>query len=387
VTAPLRLQVFVSSPSDVAGEREVCRRVVQELQRDKLRAKSFDIETYFWEDDSFPDMAEDAQAVVNETLFDADREAYAFRIVICLLWTRFGTPTRFALSGTAEEVIRCLLDPNVERSRVLLYVSDLPLPPSRVDAGQLENVRRFLESFQSAGGLYSVLTPADPFEATLRQHLREAVDACGASATRGRSPAPAPSAHWPIPLTDNLKDYARRLIAELDRLAALAEDDLHQILALLSACAGLSLGASSAGTGTDRGRLERHLRTFLEDVERRLAYTPLETAPAALRAARVWIAFGRVLTAVLQAMHGEMMAAARRLLDRLKPLIETVLSFRSSVIVNWPAAFPIPDGSLLARIRADADAMRALESWQQALEATLKHAQAATPGADDRKRR
>jgi hypothetical protein len=370
LSSPKVLQIFVSSPSDVPDEREICRKVVAELQRDKLRAKSLQISPFFWEDDLVPGVGADAQAVVNESLAAANDEPVAFRIVVCMLSTRLGTKTRFALSGTAEEVVRSLLDATAEGGRLLLYVSDRPVAPSKIDTAQLNGVRRFLEAFTLVGGLYSPITSKEQFEAALRQHLREAVDACSRIAADKHDHRP----HAPLPfeLRDNLKDHARSLTAELDRLALLASNNLRDCLALLTASAKLWMDMSSAAPRGDAKAVQRQLSDFLSDVEQRYRYTPLASGIAALRAAKVYIAFGGVLTAELQPLRLEIIDAATRLLEQLRPLIDAVVSFSNNVIVDWPSAiFPLQEGSVLAVIRSDAEPLRALESEVQALDRVL----------------
>ena len=361
LSPPKLLQVFVSSPSDVKEERDICRKVLHELQRDRLRAQSLRIRPFLWEDDSVPGVGADAQAVVSETIA-GNNEAFDFRIVVCILWTRLGTRTRFMLSGTVEEVVRFLLDPTVDKTHLLLYVSDRPVAPSAIDITQLLGVRRFLEAFLLVGGLSCSYASTAQFEAQLRTHLREAVDLCSSTAANKRPRA------LPLVPGDNIINYARRQIGEIDRLAAQAADNLKNCCALLSTCANLSMEMAAADDRGGRQTIEQHLRAFLTHVEEHFRYAPLGSGAATLKAARILVAFGGVLTEEMQPLHVELVAAVGKLLERQNPLIETVLSFCNTVIVNWPAEIvPIPQGSVLDLIRSDAEAFPALESEVQSL--------------------
>lgn len=361
LSPPKLLQVFVSSPSDVKPERDICRKVLHELQRDKLRTQSLKIRPFLWEDDSVPGVGADAQAVVSETI-SGNNEAFDFRIVVCILWTRLGTRTRFMLSGTVEEVVRFLLDPTVDRTHLLLYVSDRPVEPSKIDITQLLGVRRFLEAFRLVGGLYSSYSSSAQFEDQFRTHLREAVDLCSSAAANKHPRA------LPIAPGDNIINYARRQIGEIDRLATQAADNLENCCALLSTCATLSMNMAADDKRGGRQTIEQHLRAFLTEVEKRFRYAPLGSGAATLKAARILVAFGDVLTEEMQPLHVELVAAVGKLLERQNPLIETVLSFCDTVIVNWPAEIvPIPQGSILDLIRSDAEAFPALESEVQSL--------------------
>ena len=54
-------------------------------------------ELVMWETDTFPSIGKDAQSIINEQIGDD------YDIFVGLMWTRFGTPTPRAGSGTEEE--------------------------------------------------------------------------------------------------------------------------------------------------------------------------------------------------------------------------------------------------------------------------------------------
>ena len=94
-------------------------------------------------------------------------------IFIGLMWTRYGTTTERAGSGTEEEFNRALeryrQDPN--SIRIMFYFKDAPLAPSDIDPDQLRRVARFRESLGAEGTLYWTFRTLDDFVQLLRIHL------------------------------------------------------------------------------------------------------------------------------------------------------------------------------------------------------------------------
>ena len=159
--------VFVASPSDLEPERNCLEEVIQELNQSWSRATGFRLELVRWETHGYPGVGQDAQDVLNRELpNDPD-------IFIGLMWSRYGTETGRAGSGTEEEFNRAL-----ERHRqnpgsigIMFYFKDAPLAPSEIDLDQLRRVVRFREKLGSEGTLYWRFKTPEDFEQLLRIHL------------------------------------------------------------------------------------------------------------------------------------------------------------------------------------------------------------------------
>lgn len=125
------------------------------------------IRTLKWEDDARPAIATDAQAVVNEQLLnDVD-------IFVGILWSRFGSPTPRAGSGTEEE-FRYALErhrANPGSIRVLVYRKTAPVPIDQIDTKQYELLIAFLKKVRNAGVLVKEFMDAESLEKLLRLHL------------------------------------------------------------------------------------------------------------------------------------------------------------------------------------------------------------------------
>src|SRR4051794_22722397 len=87
-------RIFVASPGDVEAERQRLVQVVADLNRSKRR-HGIVLELRRWED-MLPGPGEDAQAVINRQIGEYD-------IFVLILWSRLGTETERAPSGTVEE--------------------------------------------------------------------------------------------------------------------------------------------------------------------------------------------------------------------------------------------------------------------------------------------
>ena len=90
----------MASPGDVKEERERLERIVTELNRSWADSLEIEIELVRWETHAFPGFSTDAQATINAQLGDD------YEIFIGLLWSRIGTPSPRARSGTMEEFER-----------------------------------------------------------------------------------------------------------------------------------------------------------------------------------------------------------------------------------------------------------------------------------------
>ncbi|SLM48058.1 conserved protein of unknown function [Nitrospira japonica] len=94
-----------------------------------------------WETHSSPEMGDRPQAIVNrQVLSDSD-------LLIAVFWTRLGSPTGEAQSGTVEEI--------EEHRRAgkpaMIYFSSAPVLPDSVDSGQYQALKTFKDSCRKRG--------------------------------------------------------------------------------------------------------------------------------------------------------------------------------------------------------------------------------------------
>ncbi|MDP8208076.1 MAG: DUF4062 domain-containing protein [Candidatus Electryonea clarkiae] len=165
------LQVFVASPADVAEERDVLEEIIRELNLIWANKQGIRLELFRWETQVAPGFGDDAQDVINKQISDS------YDIFIGIMWTRFGTPTTRAGSGTEEEFQRAydryIKDP--KSVEIMFYFKDAPVSPSLLDLNQLQSINDFRSRFGELGGLYAEFKSLDEFRNNIRIHLSSVV--------------------------------------------------------------------------------------------------------------------------------------------------------------------------------------------------------------------
>jgi hypothetical protein len=161
--AVTHISIFLASPGDVIAEREIAFEMIHEWNDIHTQEKSASLQIKTWQAFAHPELGQRPQAVINRQVLDESD------IVIGIFWTRFGSPTGMADSGTEEEIRRSL----VNNKPVLLYFSDVP-SSSTVDDQQYKKVESFRDEFRNTGLIWSY-TSHEQFRDYLRRHLARAV--------------------------------------------------------------------------------------------------------------------------------------------------------------------------------------------------------------------
>jgi hypothetical protein len=160
-------QIFVASPSDVEDEREILTSVIAELNRTWSNSLGLTLELLKWETHVHPSFSSDPQAVINEQI-TPDYDAF-----IGIFWSRIGTSTPRAQSGSLEEFERAYSKWKVNNKspEIMIYFKDEAIPPSKIDSRQLELVQEFKKTVGNIGGIYSQFEDKSAFESSVRVHL------------------------------------------------------------------------------------------------------------------------------------------------------------------------------------------------------------------------
>src|SRR6516165_5960610 len=193
---PRLVRIFISSPSDVAEEREVAAELIeQELAKREAFRETLKLLAFRY-DDPVSDTAFPAnrspQAAVDRRLQSKDAD-----IVVAILWARMGTPVRdpsdpskiLHKSGTEQEIKEAL---KADRE-VLVYfrLGEPLLPANNTDVpevlAQRDHVRAFREELKPRG--VNDYQDVEDFKRELSQHLDQLL-------TRIRDASLAP-AHQP----------------------------------------------------------------------------------------------------------------------------------------------------------------------------------------------
>lgn len=165
------IRIFVASPSDVSEERKVIDEVVHELNLIWPDQLGVSLDIIKWQTHSFPGASTDPQAVINQQLpLDYD-------IFLAVFWTRIGSPTPRAESGTLEEFELAYrqwqTDP--QSRRLMLYFKTSPISPNEINTEQLSKLQAFKATLGDRGVLYATFDTSEGFAQLLRLNLTRQV--------------------------------------------------------------------------------------------------------------------------------------------------------------------------------------------------------------------
>ncbi len=166
------VRVLIASPGDTKPYRGVLREAIEDWNSDHVEQTHVVLLPVMWERDATPELGERAQGVINRQLVDnAD-------CVIGVFWTRLGTPTSEAESGTAEEIDRLTR----AGKPVMVYFSTQPAALDTIDEEQLKSLKSF-ERDLTTQGLLDRFDSADELRRKVSRHLTKTVHARFAAAT------------------------------------------------------------------------------------------------------------------------------------------------------------------------------------------------------------
>ncbi|MEA4917260.1 DUF4062 domain-containing protein [Proteiniphilum sp.] len=162
-------RLFLASPSDVQTERDIVKRVVEDFNKTYSEQLSSTISLITWEDNTYPSVGDYPQSVVNRQIGDYD-------IFIGILWSRFGTPTKYFASGTEEEfnIAYEKYKNSSDDVEIMLYFSQERLSVDDIDLEQVAKIKEFKKKTSNLGCYHFSFMQAD-FESLLKAHLYKVI--------------------------------------------------------------------------------------------------------------------------------------------------------------------------------------------------------------------
>ena len=127
------------APEDVSEELKVARDIVDEWNVNHGEHHKLFVKLVNWKSDARPGLGRPQQVINRDIIDDAD-------ILVGIFWTRFGSPTGIAESGTEEEIRRAI---NLSK-KVLVYFSNRPTSFA-VLAEQITKIDLFKRDFRDKG--------------------------------------------------------------------------------------------------------------------------------------------------------------------------------------------------------------------------------------------
>jgi len=166
----LQVRIMLASPSDLTDERKMIDTVIKELNLTWSQTLGVNLEIIDWLTFSYPDVSTDPQAVINSQLPED------YDIFLAMLWSRIGSPTPRAESGTLEEFERAYLkwQKNPKSVHIMIYFKTAPISPD-VDVEQLRKVQDFKNILKQRGVLFSSFEKSDDLSQLLRLDLTRQV--------------------------------------------------------------------------------------------------------------------------------------------------------------------------------------------------------------------
>jgi hypothetical protein len=194
-------KVFLASPSDTEAERVQIDKIVQEINGTLGSRNGYVLRLLKWEDGTYPDFGEDGQDVINKQVGDD------YNIFIGIMWKKFGSPTKRAGSGTAEEFERAYSrlkgDPDL---KIMFYFNNAPISQD-TDLKQFEQVKEFKAKVAELGGLYKSYAGQENFSETVRTQLFNCVQDLVKAKTTSQSPTSSPGFASPIVISPQFEKY------------------------------------------------------------------------------------------------------------------------------------------------------------------------------------
>lgn len=134
-------RVLIASPGDVGEERHVIPEIINEWNAVSAAQTKSILMPVKWESHSAPLLGNRPQAIINQQLVNE------CDLLVGVFWTRIGTHTGVSVSGTAEEIEQFV----AQNKPVMLYFSQSPIDPERIEIDQFTVLRTFKEKMRLKG--------------------------------------------------------------------------------------------------------------------------------------------------------------------------------------------------------------------------------------------
>lgn len=172
--AVTKYSIFVASPSDLEDERTAVDEVVKELNGSYGASKNIVLDVVKWETNSAPGFSKGhVQDLIDEDI------GMDYDLFLGMLWTRFGTPTDKAGSGTEQEFLNAVkrFRSGSSSMQILFYFKDsAPKSLAEINAAQLLKIEEFKKSIHSQNGLTWNFDTVENLKNFLRIHIPKRIE-------------------------------------------------------------------------------------------------------------------------------------------------------------------------------------------------------------------
>jgi hypothetical protein len=156
-------RVMIGSPADLGEERQAATDAINEWNAQHSDAKEIVLLPVKWETHALPTSGVRPQAAINEQLVDR------CDILVGMFWTRLGTRTGIAASGTVEEIDRFVS----AGKPAMLYFSRREVTKTTLEPKQATKLRKFKAATHKKSLVGSFDSVADLKRVLLRDLTRQ----------------------------------------------------------------------------------------------------------------------------------------------------------------------------------------------------------------------
>lgn len=159
------LKVMIASPTDVREERSIAREVIYEWNVVNSERDRVVLLPVGWETHAAPALGERPQALINkQVLRTCD-------LLVAIFWTRLGTSTGAAESGTVEEIREHL----ATGRPAMVYFSTAPADLTSVDQDQYNELSGFKNTIRQLGIVEDYVSVTD-FRSKFTRQLAQTIN-------------------------------------------------------------------------------------------------------------------------------------------------------------------------------------------------------------------
>ena len=142
------VKVMIASPGDVQDERQAVRDIVHQWNSSHSEDTGLMLRDVGWDTDSVPEMGDRPQEFINKHLLAG------CDLLVGMFWTRIGSPTGIAASGTVEEIQQHV----AAGKPTMLYFSSAPVSMDSIDLMQYAALKQFRDECRKCGLVESYRT-------------------------------------------------------------------------------------------------------------------------------------------------------------------------------------------------------------------------------------
>lgn len=159
------IKCLVISPQDVQAERVAVAGALERWNGQIGNTVDTLIHAVRWETHSTPELGGSPQALLNKQIVeDCD-------CAVAVFWSRLGTPTENASSGSIEEINEIL----ARGGHVLVYICKRDIPQAIMDHDQLKRLKAALDTLRKKGIVFEYQSPEE-LQMLLMGHLTTTAD-------------------------------------------------------------------------------------------------------------------------------------------------------------------------------------------------------------------